>query len=81
MSTFTKEHTQIAKGVAILMMLYHHLYIIPERINNNFFSLIDQVIPNAQSTIAVFCKLCVCIYVFLSGYGLYHSLKKQKSLR
>lgn len=80
MNSFSKTHTQIAKGIAILMMLYHHLYVVPERIDNNFFSLIDQFIPNAQITIAVFCKLCVCIYVFLSGFGLYHSLKNKKSL-
>lgn len=80
MNYFTKQHTQIAKGIAILMMLYHHLYILPERIEVDYFSLIDCIIPNAQITIAIFCKLCVCIYVFLSGYGLYHSLKKCDSL-
>ena len=77
MTTFTKRHTQIAKGVAILLMLYHHLFVIPERISVEHFSLLDAVLPNAQITIATFCKLCVCIYIFLSGFGLYHQYKSK----
>lgn len=79
-NTFSKEHSQIAKGVAILLMLYHHLFIIPDRISCGYQSLIDMIFPGAQITIATFSKLCVCIYVFLSGYGLYFSLKNETSI-
>ena len=36
---FTKKHTQIAKGIAILLMVYHHLYVIPERLNYDYYAL------------------------------------------
>ena len=38
--TFTKKHTDIAKGIAILLMVYHHLFVIPERIGGNYVSLL-----------------------------------------
>ena len=80
MNHFTKTHTQITKGITILMMLFHHLFIIPERLHYDFLSLLDKIIPNELIAIAIFCKLCVCIYVFLSGYGIYHSLKNKATL-
>lgn len=71
---FSKEHTMVAKGIAICMMLYHHLFVIPERISCDYTALLDIIFPNAQHYLAVMCKMCVCIYVFLSGYGLYRAL-------
>lgn len=78
--SFTKEHTQIAKGIAILFMVYHHLFVIPERLNNEYINLLDINGVNFQSIIANFCKICVCIYIFLSGYGFFLSLKNTNSI-
>jgi hypothetical protein len=80
-NNFSKNHTQIAKGVAICMMLYHHLFVIPERISCDYTSLLNMVFPDTQHILAVFCKLCVCAYVFLSGYGLFFSLKGKTILQ
>lgn len=78
---FTKEHTKIAKGIAILFMVYHHLFVIPERLNNNYISVINLLGYNFQSILANFAKICVCIFVFCSGIGLYYSLIELNSLR
>lgn len=78
---FTKEHTKIAKGIAILFMVYHHLFVIPERLNNDYVSVINLLGYNFQSVLANFAKICVCIFVFCSGIGLYYSLIKISSLR
>ena len=75
-SVFTRQHTDIAKGIAILLMLYHHLFVLQERIHCEYFSVLNIFGFNVEVTLANFSKLCVCIFVFLTGYGLYYSLIK-----
>ncbi len=81
MNNFTIKHTQIAKGIAILLMLYHHLFVMPDRIRSEYFSVLNTFVAvwggvDVQSILANFCKICVCIFVFVSGIGLYYSNKK-----
>ncbi len=70
---FTKEHTQIAKGVAILLMIAHHLFAFPERIyiNSGYISMVSLFGYDIEFLIGIFGKLCVAMYLFLSGYGIY----------
>lgn len=73
---FTKEDTQLLKGLAILLMLYHHLFAFPNRIPKNV-ALISIVFPNGETSaylIGSFGKICVALFIFLSGYGIYCSL-------
>lgn len=79
-TNFTKQHTKIAKGIAILFMVYHHLFVIPEQLNNAYIAVPNLFGYDIQLKIAVFCKICVAIYCFLSGLGIYHSLKNTTSL-
>lgn len=54
----TKQDTIAIKGIAILLMLWHHL----------FLSTVEYgVWANSFSSIA---KLCVALFLFVSGYGL-----------
>ena len=57
---FTKENTFFCKGIAVLMLLAHHLWSVPR----------PDVYPEWLSLIAQQCKVCVAIFVFLSGFGL-----------
>lgn len=70
---FTKEHTQIAKGIAILLMLAHHLFAFPDRIHVDlgYISILSIRGHNIEYLIGIFGKLCVSMYLFLSGYGIY----------
>ena len=77
---FSKEHTKIAKGIAILLMLYHHLFVIPQRLGNNYISVLNFAGFDLENKIAVFAKLCVGIFLFLSGIGLFYSFKDEKSI-
>ena len=63
----------------MIMMVYHHFFAWPERI----------LVPSAYMEysfhgiqivyfIAKACKLCVCIFAFLSGYGLFFSYSSRK---
>lgn len=58
--TFTKEATCFCKGMAVMMLLSHHLWSVPR----------PNVYPEWLSLIAQQCKVCVAIFVFLSGFGL-----------
>lgn len=78
---FTKSHTQIAKGIAIILMVYHHLFVLPERLGNNYISVINLLGYDFQSIIANFSKICVGIFLFLSGIGMYYTLIHYDSLK
>lgn len=77
---FNKTHTQIAKGIAILLMMYHHLFVLPQRIQCDYFSVLNLCGLDFQTILAYFCKICVGIFVFLSGYGLCNSAKKYDTI-
>ncbi len=76
----TKNHSKILYGIAILMMLYHHLFAYPERIGGNYVDVTKLLFSNLdiELKLAWFSKMCVGIYAFISGYGLYNSTKKCK---
>jgi len=41
---FTKLHTQIAKGIAITLMMIHHLFAFPYRIQNvSYISILAPI--------------------------------------
>ena len=65
--SFTKDDTWMAKGIAILMMYWHHFFL-PERVvyPTNFFPFSEEL----GVYIASFCKICVGMFAFLSAYGM-----------
>lgn len=79
---FTKSDTAIAKLIAILIMITHHLFgfanrIMPEHMYQSFHMYEGQPIE------AVICgsfKICVALFLFLSGYGTYVSVRKKKNI-
>lgn len=58
--------SSVLKGIAILMMLFHHVFYNP---NDGYldFRIGDVWCINS---LAAVCKLCVAVFVFISGYGL-----------
>lgn len=77
---FDVRQTNIAKGVAILLLLWHHLfYNVPN--NYSLFTPLFYVkgIP-IECLLSDFCKVCVSIFLLLSGYGLYKSWQKNQAI-
>jgi len=75
--TFTTKDTQKCKGFAILIMLFHHLYLEPARYDDfviSFAPFPEFLVVHAAN----FMKICVGIYVFLSAYGLTLSYNRWK---
>lgn len=73
---FSKQNSLAIKGVAILMMLWHHCFLAGQgRFEDyiiNFWPLTQGQVVN----IAAFCKICVSLFAFISGYGLFLSYQK-----
>ena len=65
MRTLTITDTNVLKGIALLLLLCHHCFE-PGQPYDDIFLFGHPVVQN----IGEFSKLCVAIFVFLSGYGL-----------
>lgn len=73
--TFTFADTSVCKGIAVLMMLFHHLFNEYGEFAGyyvNYWPFTgDQVI-----TIGLICRVCVAVFVFITGFGLAASYAK-----
>lgn len=63
--TLSLNDTQVLKGVALLLLLCHHCWYTGEGFDDIF--VLGQPV---FKQIGIFGKLCVSLFVFLSGYGL-----------
>ena len=72
---FSKNDTAAMKGVAICMMMLHHCFLGADRYAGYD---VDFLLLGEYLTVllAQFCKICVAIFVFISGYGISFSLKR-----
>lgn len=71
----TKSNTLVLKGVGIILMLLHHLFYIQEGLYDDVHLYGNHYLVQE---IGIFGKLCVSLFVFLSGYGLMISNKGRK---
>ena len=70
---FTKRDTKFIKGVAICLMLYHHLFAFPERVTEGvFISLWSFNDTNLSVCLGAFGRICVPLFTLMSGYGRYY---------
>lgn len=74
---FDKQASLVLKGIAIIMMMLHHNFRTPSLYSNYAISFY----PFSEShvvTVASACKICVSIFAFITGYGLYASYSHNK---
>jgi hypothetical protein len=76
----TKKDTNVAKGMAISLMLAHHLYNFKDKLSDGNFYIPVLIGHDAEHQIGDFGKICVSMFLFLSGYGLYKSSLNKSSL-
>ena len=71
MFKYGKTESNYIKGIAIILMFYHHLFGFKSWIDPNliFFEL-NIGNSSLESVIASFCKICVGLYIFTTGYSL-----------
>ena len=70
--TFGKRESQLIKGIAIIAMFYHHFFGFSSWLSSECNFAHTYIGGRCiESDIASFCKICVGIYVFVSGYALF----------
>ncbi len=70
-SAFSKRDTSVCKGAALILLLTHHLYggTLPAPM-----PLLGGDLPRVAATLS---KVCVSIFMLLSGYGLCRSFERR----
>ena len=69
----SRDDSLAVKGIAVLMLLFHHLYCSTGRFDGyavSFFPFSEESIVE----LALLFKNCVSIFAFISGYGLLKSI-------
>lgn len=65
---FNIYHSTCLKGVAVIMLIFHHCFLRPDRYEGQTLTFI---IPEHWiNYVALFFKICVCIFTFISAYGI-----------
>lgn len=76
---FTSEDTKIVKGLAIILMLMHHLWTFSDRIIGDGLKYSINIMGQSSiSYLGSFGKICVPLFYFLGGYGIYKSCQGRK---
>ena len=73
--SFSKRDTLVVKGIAIIMMVFHHCFMYPAKYKGQRVSFWPFSAENVNIVCLQF-KLCVPLFVFLSVYALTLSLRK-----
>ena len=78
---FTKKDTLAIKALAVMLMLMHHLFAFPDKFAegvslNNLIILSDG--HPLSEIVGNYGKLCVALFMMLSGYGVYISYKNSE---
>ncbi|MDR3589390.1 MAG: acyltransferase [Negativicutes bacterium] len=76
---FSRQDTTTAKAVAIILMMIHHLFRFPERLHDVAYISVFPFFPGVEYWMGDFAKICVAMYLFLSGYGLFFIQKTNSS--
>ena len=72
---FTKADTRVAKATAVIWMCMHHLFAFPDRFPRGvaYISMFPWDLENALGHAG---RVCVAMFVFLSGFGTWMSLEE-----
>ena len=73
--SFSMKDSQAVKGIAILLMLFHHLFNDLEE----YAGYTVSCAPFSQAhltSLAILAKVCVAMFVFITGYGIAASYEK-----
>lgn len=72
---FTKYDTSIAKGIAILLLLFHHCFSSPRSYRGMTVSFVPFT-EGQVNTLALVARVCVAVFAFISAYGMTESYRR-----
>lgn len=73
---FDLRQTNIAKGVAVCLLLWHHLFFNDPSMYKNYLSVLAFDGIPVEAMISDLCKVCVAIFLVLSGYGFHKTYER-----
>ena len=73
---YSKDDSKVLKGIALCLMLCHHLFAFPEKTAYEFVSFVSMGGAPLSVYIGQFGRICMPMFLFLSGYGTYLSSQK-----
>ena len=77
---YGRQESNYVKGIAIILMFYHHLFGFPFWIKSeNMYRSLTIGGLNVQLVIAAFCELCVGLYAFTTSYAMHVQREKYRS--
>ncbi len=71
-----KEESGALQGIAVLLMIFHHCFLYPSMFLDGFLRN-----ANLTSHIAASARIAIAICAFVSGYGIFHVLKKNNGYK
>ncbi|SHL02083.1 acyltransferase [Fibrobacter sp. UWEL] len=76
----SRDDTAAVKGIAVMLMLVHHVFAFPYRLVNG--ASYEPMIPMSDGTsviwhLALLGKVCVAMFTVMAGFGIYRGFSKQ----
>ncbi|MDD3815745.1 MAG: acyltransferase family protein [Desulfocapsaceae bacterium] len=72
---FSRQESNAIKGVAIIMLILHHLFLFPSE-KLWFTSVLGNDWGGIEFFLSSVGKLCIPLFFFISGYGIWQSSRK-----
>lgn len=57
------------QGFAVSLMVWHHLFGFPERVNVPYILVFDSLF-HIETLASYFGRICIAVFAFCSGYGM-----------
>lgn len=67
----SKTESKYIYGIAIVLMVGHHFFGFPERMNVRVLPLGGSLESTIELYMGYFGRICISMYAFISGYGMY----------
>ena len=80
----SKENAAFLQGIAVLFMVFHHLFAFPDRVHVPYTMVLDFSFFHFSTLLSYFGSICMGMFAFVSGYGMVKvatiKLKNKKNL-
>lgn len=71
-SLISKTEAGMLQAIAVLLMVFHHLFAFSDRIHVDYVMVFNRF-GNIETILSYFARICVAMFAFCSGYGMYKS--------
>lgn len=70
----SRKESSIIQGIAVMLMVYHHLFGFPDRIVSEYVIVSNFSFLHIGTILSYFGRICISVFAFCSGYGVYKKL-------